>query len=384
MAGLRLIDLASFQHRRVELPSSLAKPFVVGRAPDADLTVPSEQVARAHCLLRGDQVEVLAPDGELRVNHRPVRTARLRHGDVVDLHEALLVYLDRPEQESPVLLAALDDEPDDAVRATVWSDWLQEHGDPLGLELARGPTLAALEGLGAAVADGRLELDWSHGLIAGARLRCISDATWRELEVLGRLLSLRVARWVRRLELDLSSWVLPTSARVEAAHAAVLRGLLGGPGLPRLEALSFGYREPGHAPSHFLEALRARLPARFPRLGASAGQIAPAHRAWLEVERAPAAVLVEAPHWPAAQRFPLDTGLWVGSTARALRVVPPGVERPGLATCFVVRQAPPRWCLLPVEPGLRLNGQPAVPCRLLPGDLLEDARGVRYRFTLEG
>ena len=88
---------------------------------------------------------------------------------------------------------------------------------------------------------------------------------------------------------------------------------------------------------------------------------------------------------PAAreERIPLDSGLWVGSSARGqLRALAPGVHRSGVVESFLVRQQSPQWCLIPLEHGVLLNGRRAVETRLLPGDVIEEPRGTRFRFEV--
>jgi hypothetical protein len=182
---------------------------------------------------------------------------------------------------------------------------------------------------------------------------------------------------------DLSTWVLPSAARLQLDAGAVLRGLISGPRLVRLRKLSLGYVADTLPWSHFLDALLARLRERYPTVEVTRDALLPvARHAWLEVESVPEGL--DFHHaGPSETHIPLDSGVWVGSSSQhALRAVAPGVQRHGLQESFLVRQEAPRWCLIPLQNGVRLNGRPAVASRLLPGDVIEDPRGARFRFEI--
>jgi uncharacterized protein (TIGR02996 family) len=384
---LKRIDLDTFRVEEIHLPRG-AGSLTVGRTPPADLVVVSSHVSRAHCRFVSDggrwRLEDVASAGGTWLNGRRVAVQLVSHGDAVWLGETILVFLDRPEAVNAELEAAVTERPDDAARIRVWADWLLEHGDPFGEHLlADQPAPFVLEGLAPLVRDGKLELDWHHGLIRAAKLRCINDATYSNVEVLARLLALRAARWIRELIVDLSTWVLPSAARLQLDAGAVLRGLISGPRLVRLQKLSLGYVADTLPWSHFLDALLARLRARYPTVELTRDALLPvARHAWLEVESVPEGL--DFHHaGPSDTHIPLDAGVWVGSSSQhALRAVAPGVQRHGLQESFLVRQEAPRWCLIPLQNGVRLNGRPAVASRLLPGDVIEDPRGARFRFEI--
>jgi hypothetical protein len=387
-AWLRRIDLETFESERVPLPTG---PGVVevGRAKDGAIVIRAGGVARVHCVLRRLGAAWLVEDRNSSsgtwVNGHRVTKAELRHGDTIDLYGTLLVFLETDEHRDRALEAALDAAPWDERAVEVWADRLLEHGDALGPQLAGGdPDPRCLEGLVELTDAGRLELHWRHGLLERARIRCTSDATFQDVDLLGRLLSLRVARWVRELTVDLCTWTMPASTRVQSDAAAALRGLLSGPELPALEALSFGYLPTALPPSHFREALLDRLPARFPRLTTSPREVLPvARHAWLVPEHVPAGLDFQPIGLTERGRLPLHTGVWVGASAPGrLRSMAPGVRRHGVSESFLVRQEVPHWCLVPVEHGVRLNGRPAVATRLLPGDVIEEPRGCRFRFEV--
>ncbi len=386
-AWLRKIDLETFQTELIELKEGPAT-LTLGRHA-ADIVIKSDRVARKQCALVSDGgrwlVEDLTSTGGTFVNGRRVHRHPLVHGDTLWLYEALLVFLEAPAARHDELEARVDEDPDDAARVQVWADWLLEHGDPLGEHLlAEQPADFVLDGLAPLVKEGRLELEWKHGLIHTARVRCINDATYSDVELVARFLSLRVARWTRELTVDLSTWVMPSANRIQQDAAAVLRGLLTGPHLPRLERLSFGYFAEPLPESSYLPALFERLGPRFPRLKTEPRTLMhPVRAAWLEVEHVPEGFDFHAPT-AVEGRIPLTSGIWVGSSVqgRQLRALAPGVPRSTAVQAFVVRQQAPQWCLIPLENGVLLNGRRAVETRLLPGDVIEEPRGLRFRFSL--
>jgi uncharacterized protein (TIGR02996 family) len=383
---LKRVDVAGFHVEVLPVPTGTG-PVTIGRGAAATLRVPSDRISRLHCQLReehgGWQIEDLGSSGGTWLNARRVDgSVRLSHGDRVWLGDTRLVFLDQPELESPELEAVVTQHPDDPSAVRVWADWLLERGDPFGEHLlSPHPVDFALEGLAPLVRAGQLELDWQHGLIRTARLRCVEDATYWNVEVLARLVALRAARWLDHLTVDLTTWVDPSAAQHQRDAALVLRGLAQG---PRLSTLSLGYVTEALPDSPFLEALYARLTARHPPLRlAGALPWREARRAWLRVERVPAGL--DFHHAGSAQaRIPLEDGVWVGAASEGtLRAVAPGVPRQGVRQRFLVRQEAPRWCLVPLDGEVTINGHPAAPTRLLPGDLLEVPPGVQLRFEVD-
>ena len=262
-AWLKRIDLETFESERLELPSD-ANEVSVGRTKQNAIAISSVHVSREHCVLMRTPAGWVVEDrnsssGTWLNGHRTTR-ARLTHGDVIDLYGTLLVFLERVEHRAAEAEAALDRAPHDRGATLVWADQLSEHGDPLGEQLMTGVVdPACLEGLAPLCDAGRVELDWRGGLVERARVRCTSDATFQDVDLLGRLMSLRVCRWVRELTVDLCTWTMPASSRLQSDAAAALRGLLSGAELPALEVLSLGYLSTPLPPSHFREALLDRL-----------------------------------------------------------------------------------------------------------------------------
>jgi uncharacterized protein (TIGR02996 family) len=384
-AWLKRIALDSWQSTIIELPEG-GRTLLVGRDPKADLVVDSASVAPHHFRLVGSPagwtIEDLGTSSGTWVNGHRTNTLALRHGDAVWMDEVLFVFLAHPSVPNAAIEQAIDEDPDDASRVRVWADWLLEHGDPLGEHLlASEPSATVLEGLAPMVTSGQVELEWRNGLLVAARIRCVDDATWRTVELVARLLSLRVSRWLRSLTVDVSTWVIPSSSRLQLEFVAMARGLSNGPALPCLRQVSFGYLTEPFERSHFLDALLARLKARFPLLESTADELTRVTRsAWLDVEHLPAGLDFHHAHGD-QRHLGVDSGLWVGSSAPGqLRAVAPGVRRANATESFLVRQQAPQWCLLPIEGGLLLNGRRAIATRLLPGDVIQDPRGVQYRF----
>jgi hypothetical protein len=367
MAFLRKLDLETWQGELLELGVDL---------------VPTP-ACRFVKLEGAWQVEDLGGPHGTWVNGHRVGKQALREGDAIWLREVMFVFLLSQPLGNAQIERAIDEAPEDARRVKVWADWLLERGDALGEHLSgSGPRDAGpgvLEGLEGLVASGQLELAWHDGLIRAVKLRSVDDATWRPGDIIVRLLAVRVARWVRELTIDVSSWVIPSALRVQSELGALLRGLALGPELPALERLSFGYalnEELSRSP--FLGRLEALVRSRFPRLQ-RLPLLQQVRTAWLEVE-VPAGVKFYHPG-PTPEALSLDSGMWVGAAVDGVvRAMAPGVARPGVLDCFVVRQEAPRWSLQPVERGVLLNGRPAFSTRLLPGDVITDPHGITYRF----
>ncbi|MGV3620621.1 MAG: FHA domain-containing protein [Archangium sp.] len=385
-AWIRRIEIDSFTSTLIELPSKAAT-VTVGRA-SADIVIDSVRVSRKQCAFVSDggrwRIEDLSSSGGTFMNGRRVQRHTLSHGDTVWLDGTLLVFLELATATSADFESHIDSNPDDATRVRVWADWLLEHDDHFGEHLlAPAPADWVLEGLHPLLRDGRLELEWTHGLIHTARIRCINDATYSDVELLARFLSLRVARWTRELTVDLSTWVMPSAARIHQEASAVLRGLLNGPRLPVLERLSFGYFTETIQPSDLLLNLLSRLKTRFPKLVTDPSRFMRAvGEATLTVIAVEDGVDFHAPQAKNG-RIPLASGVWVGSSTgpNQLRALAPGVARSGVFQSFIVRQESPQWCLVPMQHGVLLNGRPAVQTRLLPGDVI-DVRGTKFRFDV--
>lgn len=211
-------------------------------------------------------------------------------------------FADAPavEAENPELERAIAEQPDAVEPFLVYSDWLQEHGDPLGELIALGADArrrpafdrllerrkAALLGELAPHVPSQLELEWFCGLVRAVRAKVeLPGRLW------GPLWGLRVTRIARVLHVDLTSTNryahdAMMNAFVEHAPATVDRVVLEQvqgvdvttmmrPGLRRLEVIE----RPG-------AGARARLPPQLPAsldtllLHVGVPQLAPGAAQW--------------------------------------------------------------------------------------------------------
>ncbi|MFZ5446847.1 MAG: FHA domain-containing protein [Myxococcota bacterium] len=369
-----------FTSEVIELPEAPAR-LTVGRAKNADIHFDTARMSRTHCHLVSDgttwSIEIDPSSSGTFFNGERINRRVLRAGDRISFACGALTFLESPPARHGALEAAIDEAPDDAARIQVWADWLHERGDSLARQLLGEHAPDAFH------ATPRVQLTWRHGLVHGARLR--SDGSSAPvLPLLASLLSRRDARWLRSLYVELTPWLGASPAELQRDAAAALRGLLTGPHLPVLEELSFGaWTEPLPAAS-LLPALVARLPARFPRLRTPPDALfAPAR---LELECPPATPGVDF-YAPQASdgRLSLERGVWVGSAVEGqLRALAPGVPRSTSIQSFVVREQAPRYCFIPLEEGLTLNGAPAFETRLAAGDVIADRRGLTWRVRRAG
>jgi uncharacterized protein (TIGR02996 family) len=160
---------------------------------------------------------------------------------VPDVPEMAPVGARNPELEAQVLAAR-----DTPAASSVYADWLQTQGDPRG-ELA-ALWLAGDEARARGWLDdnavrvwGTLDvkldselygLEWQHGLLAGASLKCASIDSKTQLDAMTReFLALPVARLVTSLRFGLQSyesdndWSETMTAVIESDQAAQLRSL---------------------------------------------------------------------------------------------------------------------------------------------------------------
>lgn len=318
----------------------------------------------------------LTVDGVLHERGAPPRA--LQHGDDFIEGAGLYVFVTRPSHENAALIANIDAGPGDDTAIKVWSDWLLEHGDPLGEHLLGAtPQPWVLEGI-----DSRaLELTWHHGLITAATLR--STPTSRSpAQLLLRLQATRVFRWVRALTIDCAAW----NTSIDGVHEStglVLRALLAGPPLPALRRLKFGVNTEPFATTELLARLTERLAARFPALDDDPTRLLrPAPSPSLEIVRVPDGLDF---HAPGARdgRLALTHGAWAGSSEPGqLRLLSQGVHRGGVIESFLIERVRDQLSLFPVE-NVLLNGRPALQTRLLDGDVIEEPRGAVFRFRAQ-
>lgn len=346
-------------------------PFYIGRAKEAALRVPEGSIARRHCQLLYEHDrwwirDLGSTNGTFHLGEQ-VHDAELLHGDCFEVAwgVAFRLLLHEPvEQRSPELERAILERPDEPERWSVYADWLQEQGDPLGERMAHplpaddrrwlGP-LAGLAG------RGELQVDWAHGLPSRAVLRCLT--TWHAgvewPERLATLLRQPQFRFLRQLEVDVGSFLRasPTSEW----GAQVLEAL--GPHLPLLERLAIG---PGAPPVHLsvLEPALAARRARFPCFATTAETLyvpwRPATLTWQD------------------RTVPLDR-------KAGFRVGPPGADLelgpgcPALGFDF----SEDRWRVTvdsAARTDVKINGLVCRAALLRGGDVLEPLPGTRLRF----
>lgn len=157
-------------------------------------------LARHHCDVNGRQVDSV----ELELHHRDL--VAMPEGPVFRVLESALAYA-----RSPTLEAAVRAGPGDRELIKVYSDFLLDHGDALGERLARARSAASvddatwLDVFASHYEDGRLEVEWEHGLAVRAVLRD-SLRVFKTLEqALAHLAGLPVMRFLRDLTVDVSS-----------------------------------------------------------------------------------------------------------------------------------------------------------------------------------
>ncbi|MBX7098099.1 MAG: FHA domain-containing protein [Myxococcaceae bacterium] len=255
MARLRHLAPATFQSRTEELPDADGE-VILGRAPGCGIRLEADSIRPRHARLWRDRglwrLEGFGPDTTLN-GARLQPSSLVQDGDLLQLGQEALTFEDRVELVPQALEEAVAAAPDDADRWRVWSDALQEAGDPLGEAVARamGGVEASpdrwLDGLWREVGQGVLELEWRHGMIRRAVVRSngrLEAQLWRL--TLTRLLALRAARFLETLVVDAGALVGPEalsgvalqalgSALVAAAPRALRRLELGhhaGDGVP--------------------------------------------------------------------------------------------------------------------------------------------------------
>jgi len=153
-----------------------------------------------HCGVNGRPVDA----GELELNHRDL--VSMPGGPVFRVLESPLSHV-----RSPTLEAAIRAAPGDRELVKVYSDFLLDHGDPLGERLARACSAASsddatwLDVLATHYEGGRLDVEWEHGFAVRVVLRD-SQMVFKTLQqALAHLAGLPVMRFLRDLTFDVSS-----------------------------------------------------------------------------------------------------------------------------------------------------------------------------------
>ncbi|MBL8957878.1 MAG: hypothetical protein JNK82_44295 [Myxococcaceae bacterium] len=180
---------------------------------------------RFRCAVNGRDVH----ETELELHHRDLIT--MPKGPVLRVLEAPVAHV-----RSPTLEAAIRANPNDRELTKVYSDFLLDHGDPLGERLAKpgaGDAATWLDVLAAHYEGSRLEIEWQHGLATRVVLRDALGKNFTTLEdVLEHLAGLPVMRFLRDLTLDVASAGLAVSDGLHALAAVALP--------PTVQRLSLG------------------------------------------------------------------------------------------------------------------------------------------------
>jgi hypothetical protein len=344
---------------------------------EAELQISVPRLARIHGRLglRDGRwwLSHLHEDLRTLVNGRAEAQRALQHFDVLELPDfgPVFRFLTSHVNEGPVVQLSLDD----SARLAVWADTLLEANDPLGERIARGlrgaeeKELEALRWLGPlarTLVEGRLQVEWRHGLLRRAVLRDLAPFGAEPLSSLELLLKLPVARFLEELTVDAGGAQSNALAFIE-----VLRHV----GAPRsLRRLSLGDCAFSDAWVEEADArCRKLLAPTFPAL-VDAPLFGRYRRAQLVVERA----------GERAGEQPGDVQE-LGESAELIDVAPPAHGPIGVA-CWRLQRHHAHWQLEAVPPspsGISLNGLPVFRAALRDGDLIELSTGVAYRFRLE-
>ena len=345
---------------------------------EAELQISPSKLARVHGRIsfRDKQWRVSHAAADLRtlVNGTPQAEGVLHHLDVLELPDfgPVFRFLTSSVGEGPTAELSLDDLP----RLAVWADTLLEANDPLGERIARAlkkdiraeDDLRFLGPLARTLVEGRLEVEWAHGLLRRAVLRDLQVIGTEPLSSIQLLLRLPVARFLEELVLDAGGALSSAQAFVEVLKhdqtfaPRTLKVL-------HLGDCAFSDAWVDEASGRLGNALRAKYPVltRAPLFGRF-------RRAALIVERAGLR----------AGEQPGDV-LELGDTAELIDVAPPSQGTAGVAFWRLQRKQA-HWEIgaVPESPsGITLNGRPVFRAALRDGDRIELSTGVVYRFRLE-
>ncbi len=357
----------------------------IGRGASSDVVILSGTVARQHCEVVFEHgrwwVRDLGSSNGTFVRGERVDDAELEHGDCFEVAwgPCFRLLLREPEDvRDEAMERAIRESPDDDRRWSVYADWLQERGAPLGERLSNPLPADDLRWLGPAGGDafrGELQVEWTHGLPRRATIRCLSglhaEVSWET-----RLATLRRQpefRFLRELEVDVGSF---HRAALETRWAAQLLDDLGD-SFPLLERIAVGpgtwLDDPAPLEGRLVEVRRTH-----PRLTTTASSLGvPWRGASLCLEAIPAGVYSNlAPGQSLALRGPAHVDADAGAEI-VIRVPPPMCG-------FRVHFAGDRWVLEAANPRLartlHLNGRARLHGLLRGGDVIEPASGVRLRF----
>lgn len=345
---------------------ALDAPFRIGRAKENRLVVPAMDVSPRHCEVvqeydRWWVRDLGSTNGTFHLGER-VHDAQLLHADVFELPSSVCFRLLLREPNDPrddQMERAIIDDPDDAHRWSVYADWLQERGAPLGERMADCRAADDRRWLGPLAgyeARGELQVGWEHGVPARAVLRTLSPTGWQDgwERPLALLRAEALFRFLRVLEFDLVSFHR-SSMQSPWVHRVLT---LMGDSFPMLKTLVVG---PGELP-HDADLLAPWLHARrelHPRFATTARSLfRPWRAASLNFEGKSHALEPEV-------TFHAGAHLELGPAC------PP----------FGIFWEDERWRLSATSGvGVKVNGVMRKTAQLRPGDLIEPLPGLRLYF----
>ena len=235
--------------------------FRFGRAQDAEVSLATGLISRYHCGIFFEPHEPTAGPaaaGEVkgafwlrdlsstngtRLNGTLIHEAELSHGDVIEVTRGYCYqFLEHERDDVPneAMENAIRSRPDVDGLWSVYSDWLQERGHPMGDQLSLEPgqqgPLVTLGALAADLSRGELQVKWRRGFPERLVLRSL-PGNFGEWPIESRLMTLARTpglRFVRHLEVDLGSF---RQQRID--DEAPVRGIIEsiGPALPMLQEL---------------------------------------------------------------------------------------------------------------------------------------------------
>lgn len=344
------------------------RPFVIGRAKDNALPLTSGLVSKRHCEVvfefdRWWLRDLGTTHGTTHLGEL-IHDAELLHGDcfeVAGVASFRLLLREPVDHRDPEMERAIVDRPDDEQRWSVYADWLQEHGDPLGERIAnpRADDRRWLGPMAGFAGRGELQVEWAHGLPARVVMRALTplhaDVGWEPR--LATLLRQREFRFLRSLEVDVASFDHESAT---SGWGTKLLAALGLESLPLLERVTIG---PGVIP-HDVEVLEAPLSARrarHPRFGTTPQSL---FTEWRQATLTFGARVIALNRDHVFQVGPSGADLALGAGAPSFHLAFSGS----------------RWQLEAAERDqVQVNGLRLAAALLRPGDVLEPLPGVQLR-----
>ena len=345
-------------------------PFVIGRLVENPVVVASGGVAWQHCQLMHEEGQWWLRDngstnGTFFLGRRITQVA-LAHGDVFDVagHVCFRLLLHHGgDVREPAMEQALIDDPSDDQRWSVYADWLQEHGSPLGERLAHRRAADDLKWLGPLAREavlGELQVTWNRGVPFRAVLRHLVNESNSIERSLRALVAHPLFRFLRFLELDRSAfhrdegWSSWTERILEILSGA----------LPMLESLKIGPAATAAPSPRVIELLEARR-QRHPRFVTTPERL---HTEWSPATLQRGTVVHALPRGVTFHVGPQGSDLEIG---------------PDCPSFGLILHAD-RWRLtvdLNAKKEVKVNGVPVRTACLRPLDEIEPVEGVRLQFN---